>query len=393
MALPLEGIRVLDLSSMLAGPGTGMYLADHGADVIKIEPLEGEQNRHGAARNRSFYVLNRSKRGIALNIARPEGREVLLRLVDTTDVLIHNMRPGVAERLGIDFATLSARNPRLVYADISAYGTQGRYAPKPGYDRILQGLSGLMAVNRMPNGMPIQAPTWIADCSMPMLLGFGIMLALWQREKTGRGQRVEASLLMASIAMQSTTMVRLKGEQSYGSEAFATYHTYQCADGQWLNICILNDKEWVRLCGVLDLEHLAHDPLYDTVAKRADRAEELHPVLVAVFSTRTKQEWLEVLLDADVPSGPILTRDEAFDEPQVTVNNMIVDVDQPGLGTLQMMAVPLRLSESPGQVRSAAPRLGQHTHEVLADVGYGPDDIQRLANQGIVVAQEPALAS
>lgn len=393
MALPLEGIRVLDLSSMLAGPGTGMYLADHGADVIKIEPLEGEQNRHGAARNRSFYVLNRGKRSIALNLAHPQGREVLLRLVDTADILIHNLRPGGAERLRIDYQTLSGRNPRLVYANISAYGTKGRYAPKPGYDRILQGLSGLMAVNRYPNGMPVQAPTWIADCSMPMLLGFGIMLALWQREKTGRGQQVETSLLMASVAMQSTTMVRGKGEKSYGAEVFATYHTYLCADNQWLNICILNDKEWVRLCDVLDLKHLAYDPLYDTVAKRSERAAELHPVLEAVFSTRTKDEWLDALLDANVPAGPIITRDEAFDEPQITVNEMIAELDQPGLGTLQMMAVPLRLSETPGRIRGPAPGLGQHTHEVLAEAGYRGEEIARLANQGIVVAQEPALAS
>ncbi|MBI2910680.1 MAG: CoA transferase [Chloroflexi bacterium] len=393
MALPLEGIRVLDLSSMLAGPGTGMYLADHGADVIKIEPLEGEQNRHGAARNRSFYVLNRGKRSIAVNLAQPEGREILYRLVDGADVLIHNLRPdGAAERLGIDYPTLSARNPRLVYANISAYGNKGRYAPKPGYDRILQGLSGLMAVNRYPNGMPVQAPTWIADCSMPMLLGFGIMLALWQREKTGRGQQVETSLLMASVAMQSTTMVRGKGEPSYGAEMFATYHTYLCADGEWLNICILNDKEWVRLCDVLELPHLAHDPLYDTVAKRADRNAELHPVIEAVFASRGRDEWLDALLDASVPAGPIITRDEAFDEPQIMINEMVAEVDQPGIGTLQMMAVPLRLSETSGRIKGPAPALGQHTLEILGEAGYSAKESERLVGAGITKAPAAALA-
>jgi crotonobetainyl-CoA:carnitine CoA-transferase CaiB-like acyl-CoA transferase len=387
----LSGIRVIDMAQHLAGPGTSMYLADQGADVIKIEPrLSGDANRRSggsaltAGNSPSFLVLNRNKRSITLDIRQPKGREVMLRLLDSADVLIHNMRRRVTEKLGLTYEELSKRNPRLIYAWISAFGSKGPYADKGGYDRLTQGFSGVMS-RRDRDGVPITAGVWISDCSVPMLMGYGIMLALWSREKTGAGQKVETSLLQAAIAMQSTSMVRVEGDDSKPAEVGSPgYGIYQCGDGVYINVTALQQDQFQRFCLALELKHLADDPrFYEPSAQREFR-EEVYPVLDEVMKTRPSREWLKILDEADVPAAPILGHDEVFEEPQMLDNDMIVSVDHPKVGRTQMFGVPVKLSATPGSIRRPAPLLGEHTDDVLREFGYSAAEVEALRAEAVI---------
>lgn len=390
MDLPLTGIKVIELAQHLAGPGTGMYLADQGAEVIKVEPVAGDASRkQGGSRflrnnTPSYLVLNRNKRGITLDIRKPRGKGVLLKLVQDADVLIHNFRVGVPERLGIGFDDLSKVNPRLIYASITAFGTKGPYARKGGYDRLTQGLSGTM-YRRGEDGIPLTAGVWISDCSVPMLMSYGIMLALWVRERTGRGQRVETSLLQAAIAMQSTSLIRVEDDVSPPTEVGGpAYGIYHCADGQFLNICALQADQYQRLCHALDLPHLADDPRFNDPSRQVEFRSEVYPIIDGVLSTRPIADWIAILDAADVPCAPILERSQVFREPQILENEMLGAVQHPKAGRVQMLGVPVRLSETPGSLREPAPLLGQHTEEVLHDLGYAQDEIEALREEAVI---------
>ncbi|MEK7216097.1 MAG: CoA transferase, partial [Chloroflexota bacterium] len=359
MGLPLEGVRVLEISQMLAAPGTAMYLGDLGAEVTKVEPLWGEQARHGMGR--AFLVLNRNKKDIALDLTKPEGLEVAQRLIRQNDVLIHNFRPGVAERLGIGYEAARAINRGIVYAHLTGYGPVGPFANLPGYDRIIQGVTGIMAASPLVNGVPTPAAIWPADCTAPLLLAYGITAALLAREKTGEGRLVEASVFNAAIAVQGPQMVFVDSEEPAAQDSFqATYHVYRAADGRYFNIVVLNEKEWHNLCRALDIEHLATDPSFASVAKRAQHWTELYPILVALFDTKPAAEWLELLPAAGVPCGPIVTRSEVFGQEQVRVNGMMLEVDHPEAGHTRMTGVPLNFPGTPARVPSPSPLLGQH---------------------------------
>jgi len=387
----LSGIRVIDMAQHLAGPGTSMYLADQGADVIKIEPrLTGDATRRSggsaltAGNSPGFLVLNRNKRSITLDIRQPKGREIMLRLIDGADVLVHNMRRRVTEKLGLSYEELSKRNPRLIYGWISAWGSNGPYADKGGYDRLTQGLSGVMS-RRDHEGMPITAGVWISDCSVPMLMGYGIMLALWSREKTGVGQKVETSLLQAAIAMQSTSMVRVEGDTSRPAEVGSPgYGIYRCGDGVYINVTALQQDQFQRFCLALELKHLAVDPRFYDPGKQAEFRAEVYPVLDEVMKTRPSKEWLRILDEADVPAAPILDHDQVFDEPQMVDNGMIVSVDHPKVGRTQMFGVPIKLSGTPGRIQKPAPLLGEHTDEVLRELGYAPAEVETLRSEAVV---------
>ncbi len=386
----LTGIRVIDLAQHLAGPGTSMYLADQGADVIKVEPrLTGDANRgpggsFAGEASRSFMVLNRSKRSITLDIRTPKGREVLLRLLDTADVIIHNLRRRAVEKLGLTFEELHARNPRLIYGWISAFGSRGPYGDKPGYDRMTQGFSGVMS-RRDENGMPITAGVWVSDCSVPMLMSYGIMLALWTREKTGLGQMVETSLLQAAIAMQSNFLVRIDNDPSPAIEAGGPgYGIYRCSDGVYINVCALQQDQFQRFCLALDLTHLADDPRWNDPKRQNEFRREVYPVIDEVMATRPAAEWLACLDAHDVPAAPILQRSEVIDEPHMLANEYIVPVDHPVVGRTRMMGVPVRLSMTPGSIRRPAPLLGQHTDEMLQELGYSADEIAALRTEAVI---------
>lgn len=386
MELPLAGVKVLEISQMLAAPGTAMYLADLGAAVIKVEPLWGDQARQGGGLARSFLALNRNKKGIALDITKPEGLKVVLSLAERSDVLLHNFRPGVAERLGIGYETMRSLNPGIIYAHLTAYGTEGPYANQPGYDFIIQGLTGIMAASPRVDGAPAPSVVWAADCSAPMLLAYGIVAALHARQKTGEGRKVETSLLNAAIAIQSAQLVFLEQDNLPSLETFQpTYHAYPTKDEKYINIVTLNEKEWRNLCRVLDIEHLANDPDFNSVAKRAEHREELYPILDTLFRLRTAEEWLKLLQEAEVPCGPIVPRLEVFDQPQVRINQMVVEAKHPEKGRIKMMGVPLRFSGVEQRLPNPAPLLGQHTDEILAGLGYSIEEIARLRRDGVIL--------
>jgi crotonobetainyl-CoA:carnitine CoA-transferase CaiB-like acyl-CoA transferase len=386
----LSGIRVIDLAQHLAGPGTSMYLADQGADVIKVEPrLTGDASRRGGSRftagnGPGFLVLNRNKRSITIDIREPKGRQVISRLVEKSDVLIHNMRPRVTQKLGLTYDDLRAVNPRLVYAEVSAFGSKGPYAGKGGYDRLTQGLSGAMS-RRDHEGAPITAGLWISDCSVPMLLSYGIMLALWARERTGVGQKVETSLLQAAVAMQSTSLVRVANDPTNQAEPGGPgYGIYKCGDDVYINVCALQQDQFQRFCLALELNHLVGDPRFKDAGAQRELRSEIYPVIDAVMKTRTASEWLRILDEADVPAAPILDKDEVFDEPQMRANDMIVSVDHPKVGTTDMFGVPVKLSMTPGCIRRASPLLGEHTDEIMADLGYTDAEVERLREEAVI---------
>jgi len=394
----LDGVRVLDLATLWAVPLTATYLADQGAEVIKIEPPWGDEARRlytlppiRGGEGRTFQVSGRGKRSVVLDLTRPEGREVLYRLVDRADVLLHNYRPAVAQRLGVDYETLCARNPRLIYVTITAYGDRGPYAGQRGYDVLAQALSGLMGRRSLPDGTPLGAGVWVSDMSAPMCLAYGIALALYHRERTGRGQKVETSLLHMCLAMQLVDLIRVEhGEEGGGSGGprdyfnLAVWAPYRCADGRWLRIAAVSDREFQDLCRALDLEHLAQDPRFATGRARLDSNEDLYNLLEGVFATRPRDEWLEVLRRHDVPCAPVLSPEEVFDHPQVRENGMVAEVEHPLAGRVTFVAPPVRLSGAPPRVQGPAPLLGQHTEEVLREVGYSEEEIARLRQARVI---------
>ena len=390
MAQPLDGIRVIDLAQLVPGPGVSMYLGDLGADVIKVEPREGDQiRRMGAPKlwgenSPSFSVVNRNKKGITVDIRKPQGQEIIHKLAANADVLVVNLRADAAERLRVDYDTLRSVNPRLVYASVSAYGTRGPYAKEGGYDRILQGLAGVMH-RRMPDGTPITAGVYASVSSTAMMLAYGIMVALWVREKTGVGQMVEASLLHTWLALQLTELTRADDDPDPGVErADSNFGVYQCGDGKWINIAPNNDRQFARACEVLGMGSMLEDPRFKDPAQRPQLRNELHPKIAELFKTDSSDAWLERLYDADIPAGPIRTREEIFQEPQVLENEMLMEVQHPMVGRTRMVSTPLRFSAMPGGIRSAAPLLGEHTQEVLGRLGYTAEQIAGLKSQEVV---------
>jgi crotonobetainyl-CoA:carnitine CoA-transferase CaiB-like acyl-CoA transferase len=389
MEAPLHGLVVLDLSQVIAGPETAMLLGELGADVIKIEKPSGDDARYmgadplGQRVTKTFSVLNRNKRSLVLDLSKPEGKNVLYRLVDRADVVIEAYTAGTADRMGIGYEQLAQLNPRLIYASLTGFGTKGPYASKPAYDLIIQGVSGVMAARRWPDGTPIPAPFWVGDASAPFILAFGIMVAVCMREKTGRGQKVESSLLQAHLAMQGTQLVKLEDESGVENTASAAFVPYRCGDDEYLNVTILNERQWRSFCQVLDVEYLADDPEYNSVAKRQGK-DELFGLIEGLLSMRPASEWQELIQTAGVPCGPVITRDQVFSNPQVVENEFFVRRDQPGLGQVQEMGFPLRFSEARSHIQRTAPLLGEHTGEVLQEFGFTLDELEELRTRGTI---------
>ena len=392
----LSGIRVLDISQMWAAPATAMYLADHGADVIKVEPLGGDEGRRtltqppvAGGESRAFLALNRNKRSLALDIRHPRGREVIRDLVRRADVLIHNFRPGVAERLGYDYPALRALNERLVYAWLTAYGSEGPLAARPGYDMLLQGLAGILARRRLPDGMPVSAGVWVADLSAPMELAYGIALGLLARERTGQGQLVTTSLLHAALAMQLGDLVRVEHEMERAEagadySAQAMYAPYRCGDNRFLVIVVVQDEQWRRLCLAVGRPDLAEDPRYATPYGRARQSADLSRILSDIFPTRDRDAWVTALAEADVPCAPILDPDQVLDQPQAVANGMLAVTAHPDAGRTVMVSQPVRLQGCDAPDVRPAPRLGEHTEEILRELGYSPAAIQELDAQQVI---------
>ena len=396
MPLPLEGIKVIDMTQIVMGPTCTRNLADQGADVVKVEPPRGDDYRTRyttprlASHNQSrpFLTLNRNKRSIVVDLATESGRGVVYRLSEWADVMVVNLRPRAARRLGVDYATLQERNPRLVYASINGYGQKGPDSDLPAYDMVLQARSGMASTCRGPDGAPIPSAILIADTSGAMFLCYAIMVALWECQKTGRGQQVELSLLSQALAMQDLDMVKIQGEPeepSGGAPRGATFY-YRCADDRYLSVVMVTSRQWAALCTVLELEHLIEDGRYGSFDKRRAMAQQVFELLSGVFGTRPRSEWLWLLREADVPASPVAERAEVFDDTQVVANEMFVLQAHPNVGEVTMVNVPFTLSANEGEahMRRPAPGLGQHTDEVLGELGYTGGEIQALRQEKAV---------
>lgn len=389
---PLEGVSVLDFTRYQQGPFATALLADMGADVLKVEErLDGEMGRRmeGLPDGFSPYFesYNRGKRSITLDLRSPDATEIILRLVDGTDVLVENFRPGVMDRLGLGYDELHRRFPRLVYGSASAFGPEGPLAHRPGYDHIAQAVSGLMVEQAVvPGRDPQPALAGMADQVSAMLFAYGIVSALLARERTGNGQQVQVSLLGSMIALQGRQITRflysgLQGRQRWRRSP--TYSHYRSAEG-WVAIAAVDPKMWPGLCRALDLPELCDDPRFAGPWERDRHADALEALLEARFAERPVAEWIERLVANDVPCGPVNDYRAIADDPQVAANGYLTTVDHPNLGAIRTAGIPIHLSGTPPGPLRAAPELGQHTEETLLALGYSWEQIERLRSDEVI---------
>lgn len=394
-ALPLAGLRVLDLTRALAGPFCTMILGDLGADVIKVEPVAGDMIRSWGPfdRGTSAYYLsgNRNKRGVAINFRDPKALAILRGLAAQCDVVAENFRPGAMEAMGLAYDSLAAQNPRLVYASVSGFGADGPAGGRPGFDQIAQGYSGLMSVTGTPDSGPVRVGVAIGDQTAGMWCAIGVLAALAQRQATGRGQRVQTSLLASLVGLLSVQAQRylslgeVPGLAGNTHPVISPYGVFRTADGP-LNIAPATNEMWRRLCAVVGLEALADDPRFATNAERVQRRDELKRILEDRLVTRTREQWTQLLLEADIPAGPINDMADVFADPQVRHCALVEQVEHAELGTLRQVGSPISLDGAKGRsIRRAPPVLGQHTFEVLREFGYGEQDLRALAAGGAIV--------
>ena len=392
--LPLDGVVILDCTQVMAGPFCTLLLGDMGADVIKVERPEGDDvRRQGppwiAGRAASFMAINRNKRSIVLNLRTDEGKDVFRTLAQRADVVTENFRPGTMDRLGLGYKQLSALKPSLIYAAISGFGQTGPYSQRRGFDLVAQGMSGLMSVTGNPGGPPVKVGVPITDLTSGMYAAYGILNAYVHRLKTGQGQMVDTSLLEAGIAYsfwESTVYFyggEVPGPLGSAHRLSAPYQAFRTSDG-YMNIGGATQRTWASLCRAIGREDLASDPRFTEPGDRKMRETELAATLEETFSTQTTAHWMKTLDEAGVPCGPINDLDQVYNDPHVLARNMLVEQEDPEIGTLKNIGIPVKLSETPGRIRRRAPDLGEHTREVLLEAGYSAGDVDKMREAGAV---------
>jgi crotonobetainyl-CoA:carnitine CoA-transferase CaiB-like acyl-CoA transferase len=389
--LPLDDIRVIDLTVARAGPTCVRQLADWGADVIRVEPPPGPASRDlvGGRHGPDFQHLHRNKRSLSLNLKAPQAHEVLMRLVEGADALIENMRPPVKRRLGFDYDTVHARNPRLVYGSISGFGQDGPYAGRGGVDQIAQGMGGLMSVTGLPGGEPTRAGIPVSDLAAGLYLAIGVLVALHDRDRTGNGRWVQTSLLESMIAMMDFQAARWTVAREVPEPA-GNHHPvsvpmgcFATADG-YVNIGGPDGRLLAGLCEVVGLPWIPADPRFDSPAKRSANRAQLNALIGARLKTRRTAEWVAALNQEGVPCGPVYRMDEVFADQQVQHLGMTEPVRHPALGRLEIVRNAVRMTGARSTVRTASPDIGDHTEAVLRELGYQPAEIDRLRADGVV---------
>jgi crotonobetainyl-CoA:carnitine CoA-transferase CaiB-like acyl-CoA transferase len=383
----LSHIKVLDLTRVRAGPTAVRQLADWGASVIKIEMPAGLDEGEGPGGPREgsdFQNVHRNKRGITLNLKSPDGVAILKKLAAQADVLVENFRPDVKQRLGIGYEAMAEINPRLVYGSISGYGEEGPYRMRPGFDQIAQGMGGLMSITGLPGQGPVRVGIPIADLCAGIFCAYGIAVALIEREKSGKGQWVKSSLLQAQLFMLDFQAARwlMRGEVAKQagnnhptSIPTGVYKTRDC----YMNLAVTGKKIWERMCRAIEAPELAEHPDYATGDLRSKNRDKLHDVIDELFMKRESAEWIEVLNKAGVPCGPIYSIDQAFGDPQVRELGMVQKV-----GEVPYLGQPVTLSRTPSKVVAHPPGQGEHTAEILREIGYGAAAVEDLRKKGIV---------
>ena len=392
---PLAGMRVLELAQIMAGPTAGMMLADMGADVVKVEKLPGGDDARSYREPRingvsaPFLMLNRNKRGIAVDLKHAKGRALLLRLVRDADVLTENYRKGTLEKFGLGYDVLAAVNPGLIYCAVSGYGRDGPYADKGGFDLIAQGFAGLMSITGEPGGPPVKPGNSVADINAGILAVTGILAAYAHKLRTGQGQVVDTSLMEAALqqtywhaAIHFATGVS-PGPTGSAHVLTAPYQAFHASDG-WINVGGANQSNWERACDVLGHPEWRADARFATNSDRMANLPALVDAMNAVLATRTKAEWIERFDAAGVPVGPVHSIGEALSHPQTLARGMVVDLVHPEAGPTKAIGCPVHFSATPTAIERPAPMLGQHTREVLAERGIAEAEIETLLAEGVI---------
>ena len=387
----LAGLRVLDVTQVMAGPFCTMLLADFGADVVKIEPPAGDSTRSvpggSGSDSPSFNAVNRGKRSVVLNLKTGGGRDALKRLARTADILVENYRPGVLAELGLDYAALHALNPRLIYASISGYGQTGPDAHKGGFDLVAQGVSGIMSITGEPGGRPVKAGIPLTDLGAGLFALAGILAALEYRHRSGIGQHIDTSLVEAGVALSvweaTEYFAGLGIPEPKGSahRMFAPYQAIRCADG-YITLGTANERLFRRLCDLLGHPEWTTEPEFAENASRLRNHDALAARIEAITGSRERRHWLELFEANDIPCGPINDYARVFTDPHITARQMVTNVEHPVLGAMKALGSPLKLSETPTDARRRAPMLGEHTDAVLLESGFSAADIAALRQAG-----------
>ena len=394
MTLPLNGIRVLDVASMLAAPYGATMLGDMGAEVIKIEPPYGDESRAigpKIANDSGMYVgINRNKRSMVIDLTKPAGKAIYFRLVRTADVVIDNLRPQAKAKLGVGYEETRAHNATIICISVSAFGQDGPYAGRPGIDPLAQALTGFMSVTGERGRGPLKAGPAIADATCANLVAFAAMLGLWTREQQGIGQQIEVCLVDGLIHVQPAQVGQffltdyVQPRVGNASPFYAPYGTFRCRDGRDVQIASFNDKFFHNVCRALDRTDLVADPRFATIESRLEHEAALHAEIEAEFARRDSPDVLRRLSEADVMAAPVNAYAQTFADPQVRHNRMAVEVEHARVGKLKVGGIPVKLKKTPGAVRLPPPTLGQHTGEILRELGISAAEAAQLEADGIV---------